>query len=186
MTTAVVVVDDALCVMHANRAAEELARGPGAVLRRENAGLCLGASHAEDAVRLAARVREVALAGGSGGAVRLRRPGGEGAIAALVMPLPTMLRGRALGGASRALVLLRDPDRVVLPGPDLLCELYDLTRAEAAVALAIGAGETAERIASGRGVSENTVRVQIRAVLAKTNAGSVRGLARILASLPGI
>ena len=42
----------------------------------------------------------------------------------------------------------------------MLCELFGLTRAEAAVAVALVGGATAEQVARQRGVSLMTVRVQ--------------------------
>jgi DNA-binding CsgD family transcriptional regulator len=50
----------------------------------------------------------------------------------------------------------------------LVQSLFDLTPAEARVARSLAAGETVEAIASTRGVSQNTIRAQIRRVLGKT------------------
>ena len=69
------------------------------------------------------------------------------------------------------------------PPPALLCDLYGLSPAEAAVALAAASGMTADGIAAVRGASVNTVRRQIRMALEKTGAGSLRDLTGLLGAL---
>ncbi len=54
---------------------------------------------------------------------------------------------------------------------------HGLTAAEARVLEAIVAGDPPKAIAQARGASENTVRAQVRAILAKTGNGSLRALA---------
>ncbi len=188
MPTGAVVVDETLRVLHANRAAQRIVRGGGPMLRREGATLRLGAQRLADANRLATLVRRVALAGADGGALSLQRGGAEGAVAALVMPLPALLRSPLGAGARgrRALVLLRDAAAPLAVDPALLGDLYGLTRAEAAVALDIADGRTAEQVAHARDVSVHTVRMQLRSAIAKTGAGSARMLARLIARLPTI
>ncbi len=74
----------------------------------------------------------------------------------------------------------------VTPGPlpeaDLLQGLFDLTAAEARVARLIAAGATADEISVRNAVSINTVRTQIRSVLAKTGLGRQADLVAMLAS----
>ena len=54
------------------------------------------------------------------------------------------------------------------PPVELVQSLFDLTPAEARVARSLASGRTVEDIASDGGVSLNTVRTQVRGVLAKT------------------
>jgi DNA-binding CsgD family transcriptional regulator len=89
------------------------------------------------------------------------------------------------GGPARVLVLLR-PLVTSTPRPDLLEVLFGLSPAEAAVAAPLVAGHSAEEVAAERGVSIGTVRSQIRAVLDKTGAGSLRQLSAMLGALRGL
>jgi DNA-binding CsgD family transcriptional regulator len=69
------------------------------------------------------------------------------------------------------------------PPVELVRSLFDLTPAEARVARSLTTGETAEAIASGAGVSLNTVRSQVRGVLEKTGCSRQ---AEVVALLSGI
>lgn len=62
----------------------------------------------------------------------------------------------------------------------LLAQAYGLTATEAAVALDLAQGMTASEIAAQRGVSSETVRVQVRAVLRKTDVSKATALAAII------
>lgn len=67
------------------------------------------------------------------------------------------------------------------PSQQLLEGLFDLTPAEARVARAICAGETVEQIASGLGITRNTVRIHLRRVFAKTGTHRQAELVRLVA-----
>ncbi|QGP79604.1 helix-turn-helix transcriptional regulator [Sphingobium sp. CAP-1] len=62
----------------------------------------------------------------------------------------------------------------------LLAQAYGLTPTEASVALDLAQGMTASEIAAQRGVSSETVRVQVRAVLRKTDVPKATALAAII------
>ena len=68
----------------------------------------------------------------------------------------------------------------------MLRELFGLTRAEAEVAQALTGGTSTVAVAARRGLSEATVRSQVRAVLDKTGAANLRDLERLLTSLQGM
>ncbi len=179
-----VLVDGDLRVLHLNAAAEAMARRGAIRLVAEGSATRLVAPRREHQARLAILVRAVALGGEEGGGVPLRPPQGP-AVAGMVMRLPTRL-GPSAGArraTGRALVLLRDVSRPPTLAPHLVMDLFGLTPAEAAVALAAAAGETAEAIARERRASVNTVRAQIRAALAKCGAANLRELTRLLVRL---
>jgi DNA-binding CsgD family transcriptional regulator len=69
------------------------------------------------------------------------------------------------------------------PGAEVLQGLFDLTPAEARVARLIGNGETLAEIAAAGGRSEQTVRGQLKAILAKTG---VRRQAELVGLLRGV
>jgi DNA-binding CsgD family transcriptional regulator len=74
-----------------------------------------------------------------------------------------------------------------VPTAEVLQGLFDLTPAEARVARAIARSETIEAIAKAFGVSEGTVRNQLKAIFAKTGVTRQIDLALLLsgASAPG-
>ena len=69
------------------------------------------------------------------------------------------------------------------PPVELVRSLFDLTPAEARIARGLTTGETVETIASNTGVSRNTVRTQLQAVLEKTGCSRQ---AEVVALLSGI
>jgi DNA-binding CsgD family transcriptional regulator len=83
-------------------------------------------------------------------------------------------------GASCVLIitLLKAP---LVPGAEVLQGLFDLTPAEARVARGIAAGQTVVAIADGFGLSRETVRSQLKAVLGKTRLVRQAELVALLA-----
>lgn len=195
LSEAALVVDSELRPRHVNLAAARLC-GPGSAIRlvqespRPGAPLRLRVSEAGAAARLTALVRDAALAGGSGGAMRLRPDGKDGhaPLALLVSPLPARLRPAGNtepspgAAAGLALILLRPLDRVA-PSPALLQALFGCSAAEAEVAAGLAGGNGAEWLAERRGVSPATIRAQVRALLEKTGTQNLRELEGLLASL---
>lgn len=58
--------------------------------------------------------------------------------------------------------------------------LFGLTASEAAVAAAVGAGQSLEDIAAARGVSVQTVRTQLKQIFAKTGTNRQSALAALI------
>jgi DNA-binding CsgD family transcriptional regulator len=87
------------------------------------------------------------------------------------------------GGGVRLLVLT-PISASHLADVTLIRGLFDLTRAEALVARAIGEGLSADQIAGRQGLSRETVRTQIKAVLAKTGTHRQSEVAALIAGLP--
>ncbi|HET7766338.1 MAG TPA: LuxR C-terminal-related transcriptional regulator [Burkholderiales bacterium] len=90
--------------------------------------------------------------------------------------------GEGLFGASSILVITRVTPPAAPPA-ELLQGLFDLTPAEARVARGIGDGRTVEDIAELFGLSRETVRSQLKAVLGKTGLGRQADLAALLAGV---
>ncbi len=102
-------------------------------------------------------------------------------------------RGRVIGRASapaiffsRAAILL---ECAGLPEPHTaahrLQTLFGLTQAEATVAIALTEDQTIAEIAAGRGVSDETVRSQIKAIFRKVGVSRRAGLIHIVSQLSG-
>jgi DNA-binding CsgD family transcriptional regulator len=195
LAIAVVLVDRAMRILHANAAASRLMEDGRCGLAMHGSGpspgvgdIRLHARHPDDQSTLVKFVVDAA-AGGSGGAFRLRttrdEPAQNAQLAVLVSPAvshllsrPTDRYGLAPGAA---MLIVRQLNRAWLPPPSLMSELYGLTKAEAEVALRFSGGATAEDVARHRRVSLETVRTQVKTILRKTNAASLRDLERIIA-----
>ena len=80
-----------------------------------------------------------------------------------------------------AILIVTPVVQAEVPTPELLQGLFDLTPAEARVARGIGEGRTVETIAAAFGISRETVRNQLKAVMAKTGLRRQVELAGLLA-----
>jgi DNA-binding CsgD family transcriptional regulator len=181
LPTAVVLVDAQATVLHANSVARRLIeRGDGLLVARGR----LKTTDARTTRELVALVRAASrrlpmLPAPSGGSVPLARKGCVRTMAATVSPL--CMQGPLPGSATpRAVVTLADLGLAPTEALSVLCDTYSMTMAETHVAIGLCRGETLDQIAVGRGVSRNTVRSQLRSVLAKTGARRQADLVRLL------
>jgi DNA-binding CsgD family transcriptional regulator len=90
----------------------------------------------------------------------------------------------AFGPQQLAMVVVHDPAHPRQVDPFLAAALFDLTPAEAAVAVRVAAGMTPARIAAEHGVALATVRSQLGAVFAKMGVRRQAEVAGALAALP--
>ncbi|CAM2157200.1 HTH luxR-type domain-containing protein [Pararobbsia alpina] len=196
---AVFLVDPQMRVLYCNAEAVTLLsnNGSGLSTARHSPGPVATASrlfarHLDDDARLC-RLVAAASRGGVGGGMQIRAPGasaltGDAAtLSTLVCPAPRHLSSlaRLNPGAGVihgvAAVVARHLHRPLSPRVQLLVDIFGLTRAEAHVAVALAGGSTAEVVASTRGVSLETVRSQIRAILRKTGTSGLREFERVIA-----
>lgn len=82
-------------------------------------------------------------------------------------PAPTSVRGAGAPCAA-VLVLIHDTARAPAPNVDLLRDLYALTGAEARIASQLASGLRIEDVAKQAGVSQQTIRNQLKSVFDKT------------------
>jgi DNA-binding CsgD family transcriptional regulator len=106
------------------------------------------------------------VAGGSVRSFPVRDRGAEAMMVAHVIPI--RLSARDIFVRCAAALILTPVTLPQAPPVELVQSLFDLTPAEARVARSLAAGETVDAIASARGVSQNTVRDQVRGILEKT------------------
>jgi PAS domain-containing protein len=137
-----------------NRSAEDIiGTNDGLVIRQGN----LAATEPEAATALMAAFREATdpKAGRRGTTLMIARASGHEAYRVVVAPLPEAYRG---GSGPSAIVLITDPTNLLVPAASQLVSLFQMTSAEANVALALCRGERVEDIAEERQVSVGTVR----------------------------
>ena len=80
-----------------------------------------------------------------------------------------------------AIIFIRDPERPQSASAQALRELFGMTRAEAAIAVAVSQGQSPEQIAAALGVGLGTVRTHLKRVLTKTGTHRQVALAALIA-----
>jgi DNA-binding CsgD family transcriptional regulator/PAS domain-containing protein len=190
----VLVVEADLRVRYANRVAWDAITGRNSALTLRQGTVRLdgylgqlAARGAPDAARLSQAVADAVgrsksssfRLGGSPGQDQARL---DEACFACPLPNDTAIPGlpTASGLAMLVVQALRAPSG---PHPTVLMQLFGMSGSEAAVAIAILGGRSAEEVALERRVSLDTVRTQIRAVLRKSEASNLRDFERICAML---
>jgi DNA-binding CsgD family transcriptional regulator len=174
----------------ANPAAESLLRtGDGLALDRDGGLRLAAALPAETAALSRALAQALAVASGTGtdlgGPLRLTRP--SGAAPLLVLPVPLPPPAFALWEMleqARVLVLIVDPSAPSRAAASAIQTTFDLTAAEARVAVLIGSGLSGPATAAMLGISPSTVKTHLKRCFEKTGVHSQVGLARILGALP--
>lgn len=116
-----------------------------------------------------------------GGSMRIERVRDTTPLGVIVLPAPARFSG---DGEPCALVVLVDFAASRTPPAGRIAEIFGLTQAEAAVALAVLEGKRPEDIAEERGARIATVRSQIRTIFAKTETRSQADLVRVLGKIP--
>jgi DNA-binding CsgD family transcriptional regulator len=129
-----------------------------------------------------------ALAGVDAGVVMgqvqsLPLAGREDRPAMVVHIVPVRGAARDVFSAANAILIVTPVLPREVPSVEVISGLFDLTPSEARIARAVGAGQTVEAIAAERRVSRETVRHQLKAVLAKAGISRQAELARLLAGI---
>jgi DNA-binding CsgD family transcriptional regulator len=105
------------------------------------------------------------------------------------MPLQVKATGMQPGAVAiddTVALVLAEPERAHHVSSDELACLFGLTAAEARLATAVAAGESVQDYAQRRRITEGTVRLQLKHVLAKTGAARQADLVRlVMASVAG-
>lgn len=104
--------------------------------------------------------------------------------AAVIHVVPTTGRSREIFDGGLAVVVLTPVTAPDAPDLTLIRALFDLSASEARVARSLTRGRTIEQIAEDAGVTRETVRSQVKAVLAKTGTSRQADVTALLAGLP--
>ena len=100
--------------------------------------------------------------------------------------VPIRFSARDIFARSTAVFILIPVAAPHSPPVELVMSLFDLTPAEARVARGLAAGKTVDDLAGDNGVSPNTVRVQVRAVLEKTGCQRQTDVVALLGGLSAV
>jgi DNA-binding CsgD family transcriptional regulator len=170
-------------VLYANRAANEIAASRD--------GLSLGtrglrAALASDDAALQRLIRQACIGDGhvprASGRLAISRGSGRKPYTVQVIPLRSS-HALFLNGPAAALVLIVDPERAAHLPPEDLQKLYDLTPAEAEVAIRVLRGHGLQYVADELHVTLSTVRVHLQRVFEKTGTNRQAELVRLLIEL---
>ena len=107
-------------------------------------------------------------------------PANNGTPAMIVHLLPVRRAAQDVFSRGSGLLVVTPVDRGVVPNAEVLSGLFDLTPAEARIARGIASGETINTIAQTRMISRETVRNQLKGILAKTGLSRQSDLAALL------
>ncbi|MGZ8158246.1 MAG: helix-turn-helix transcriptional regulator [Methylobacter sp.] len=147
--------------------------------RLNAAGLCLTANANE--TRALRRLIGNAAELGQGNAMSLYRNNSNRPLSAIVVSL----QNRPLlfsGSAPVVALFIGDPDMPLDLDDNLLTQCYGLSPAEAKLAAALLRGQAPGDYAQTRGISNNTVKTQLKQVLAKTGTHRQSELMQLLAT----
>jgi DNA-binding CsgD family transcriptional regulator len=180
-------VDEARGIWHRNAAAEDMLRQTD-FLREQSGFLVCRDSKDNDA--FTAALHQLKLRSPhrdnvpSRQAVPLRDGDGRHSLLLVSAVLPEQCMG-AFGASPRALVIVHQPSlqRDTLD-PLIIAECFNLTPAEARVAIGVVKGASAKEIAKRHGVSPATVRSQLQRVFEKVGVDKQVELSHVLLNLP--
>ena len=186
LATGLVILDGEGRTLLANRTATDLAAaGDGFALTRQGPA----GARSCDTAALRKTIAEAASTDGTsrcnapGQAVLLDRPSGKKSLEVLAVPLG---RGNGLNGDGRGRVALfiTDPEREASPPTEWLRQLYDLTCAEAKLAVSLANGASLTETAVRFHVSRNTVRTHLQRAMSKTDTRRQGELIRLVLGGP--
>lgn len=180
---AVLLVDAHARVLFANSSARTLLRAADGLASGPNG---LRAAALAATAELRRRIAQVAAPDGlvhsaSYRAMALERPSGRRPLSVLVAPSRGFARWDLLCPRARAaLVLVGEPDAALALQGTALHSLYGLTRAEAAVALAVARGQGLQAVADELGIALATAKTHLQQVFGKTGTRRQAELVRFL------
>lgn len=183
LPTAGLILDAAGGILFANAAARRLlaaADGLAVHAGRLGTGNGQGAARIEQAIRQALPTTICAAGEADGTVVAVGRPSGKPHYRIEFRPLPRWSGVCREDPSAAVLAFVHDP-ALIDPLPEtILRSHYRLTAAEAALAVAFATGSSLREYAERRCVSINTVRYQMKQILAKTDCRNQADLIRLV------
>lgn len=170
-------------VAELNKAASSmLAAGDGLSLHGRQ--ITLADPDSQKKFTAACRAASKGLLDGVGGVVSVPRPSGQADYVVSVARCVAEL-SRHLGARATVVITIADSARGTGLAPATLRHLWDLTAAEAQLALALAEGVTLENIAARSGISLHTARVHLKRILHKSKTHRQSELVRLILTGPG-
>lgn len=111
--------------------------------------------------------------------IALTRLSGHRNLGVIVQPVPGVVKSGTLTPPTVA-IFIRDPEATAEVEGELVRQLFDLTRAEAAVARRLASGLSLEDAASSLDISRNTARAHLRSIFSKSGITRQTELVRLM------
>lgn len=183
-----ILFDKQLRPIYMNHAAKSILNYHPALLVRDNR--ILGYSHEitdriYEALRKVVCDRDIENASPPSMAFGIKHPSCDITLPVVISPVCDILRGFKVDELyAHAVMCFNDPDRYISIDAEMLSNTYELTPAEAQVAISLVNGLKPEGIAEMKGVTLSTVRSQIRAIYKKLGVNQQTDLVKILFTGP--
>ncbi len=179
LTMGVVVVDAEANILFMNSLGTEYLAGKDG-LTMSPSGLCRASRPAETAelhrlVKLAVNASAEAPAH----ALAVTREDSERPLSVVIATLPAEHHNGRV-----AVLLISDLDRQTLPSADTVAKLFDLTDAEARLALALSEGQRIEDAAEKLGITLSSARTYLKRIFSKTDVTRQAELVRLILAAP--
>jgi DNA-binding CsgD family transcriptional regulator len=182
LTFGVVVLDAEGKVLESNPVAQEIFRAGEGVRYQPGRTLWFRGAAGTQFARLISA--DLPAAEGSDEFLDVPRSTGP-SLSAVITPLPKNTASW-IGAEPRWLILLFDPERRMRISADLIARDLKISACEAEIAAMIADGCTTIGVARRRGVTEGTVRAQLKSIFRKTSIRSQTELVRRIALGPGV
>lgn len=175
LATAMVLVNARGRVLHANAAAEAMARQCDGVTIANGYLRAMTRSSKDDlaagiaAASTSACYSGLAPARPAATAIRIARPSGAESYIAMIGPMARTLHGTLPDWRNAVIVLINDRTQRHAPEAAVLCRLYKLTPAEGRLLEALLHGDSLRDVSEAFSVSQHTLKVQLRQLFAKTD-----------------
>ncbi|MFK7966835.1 MAG: helix-turn-helix transcriptional regulator [Burkholderiaceae bacterium] len=182
----VALVDEAMSIKYLNEAGQSFAAQCDQLDFSEQLLRCLDPDHEAELLSAVRSLLQDANGNDSHASRSVLRLSGEEGVATLLM-LSRLEPGKTLnvfGDIPVAMITFHAIGGVRTIDAAVVAEAYDLTPAEAHVAVALVNGQNAKRIATARNVALSTIKSQIKKIYSKTSVGSQAELVRNLLDLP--
>jgi DNA-binding CsgD family transcriptional regulator/PAS domain-containing protein len=183
---AVLLVDHDLKVWLCNRAARRLTAARLGLVVRDGRLRALEPAGTARLQQIVGRAADAAATAGPAREVATRLMHADSPIALQVMtlPLPTAAGGRVDADGPVAALLVGDSQQTFHASEAVIGALYQLTLAEARLVGALLTGMRVRELADSLGLSEQTIRTQLKRVLQKTGTGRQSELVRMVLTGP--
>ncbi|MDO8431623.1 MAG: LuxR C-terminal-related transcriptional regulator [Candidatus Binatus sp.] len=183
MLVGTIILDERGAILKTNDIAREMVRAGDGIREVTGAMQAVGAGENRELQRLIKQ----ALGGNRADspaiieAMSITRPSGRGKLGVLIRSNPP---GEWSEGQRRpsVAVFIRDPERRSEASVEMVRRLFDLTAAEASLAIALANGLTLEDAAGQLGIRKNTARAHLRSIFSKIGITRQTTLVRTLLS----
>jgi DNA-binding CsgD family transcriptional regulator len=112
-------------------------------------------------------------------ALRVSRPSGQSELGLVIRAVPVSDWGEGQSSPCIA-IFISDPDQQESASQQLLGELFDLTPAEANLAVKLARGLSLAQLSEQQNISQHTARAQLKSVFSKTGATRQAELVRLI------